>query len=115
MDLGVTLATVAAQLRALPGVATADVDPSKVTAPGVVVQLVSIEPGTLSQRRLNLQLLLVVADVEPAEVATNLGNLLATVETWGTADGPVTARSVQLPHTPAPLPGLAFPLAIYTP
>lgn len=93
---------------------SADLDPAAVTPPGVMVQLVQIQPGTLNQRQLQLRLLLVVPDSDggpgPAQA---LSDLLAVVETYATADGPITGTPVVMPDGAGPLPGLAFPLDIY--
>jgi hypothetical protein len=114
MDIAAELQTVVTNIQALG--LTASTDPSQVTPPGVVVQLNSIDKATLSGRELDLQLLLVVGspDGGPGPAAA-LSALLAQVETWATADGPILARSVVLPSNPStPLPGLLFPLTVRT-
>ena len=114
IDLAAELDAVANGLLAIDGIDSASADPAEVVAPGVVVQLVSIGPGTLAGRMLQLQLLLVVADTGAA-AAGSLSALLQLVEEYATADGPIQARSVLLPATPTtPLPGLVFPLNHYT-
>lgn len=115
MNLTAALQAVTTALAAIPGIETASTDPARVTAPGVVVQLVSIERTTLQGRQLNLQLLLVAADVDGGlGAAAQLSTLLAAVETYAHADGPILARSILLPSNPNPLPGLVFPLTTYT-
>jgi hypothetical protein len=112
VDLSGALAGVVAQLKAA-GVEQTSTDPSQVTAPGVVVQLVGIGRITMTGYELDLNLLLVVADSDggpgPAAALSSLLNLLLA---WATPDGPITARSIQLPSGPAPLPGLVFPLTV---
>lgn len=116
MDLNAGLQGVVTALRALAGVDSADTDPAGITAPGVLVQLVSIDVETLGYRRLDLQLILVVPDTDGGPgPALQLSNLLAAVESYASADSTITARSVQLPHVPAPLPGLLFPLTVRIP
>lgn len=114
MDLAAALTSVVTGLSAA-GV-SATTDPSQVNLPGVLVQLVGLDRGTLDQRELDLQLVLVVSDTDggPGPAAA-LSTLLASVEVYASADGPILARSVQLPANPAPLPGLLFPLTVRTP
>lgn len=115
MDFGVQLASVVTQLQALSGVETASTDPAAIVAPGVLVQLVSLERLTMTGWALNLNLVLVVADVDggPGPAAA-LSVLLSTILAWAQPDGPIQARSIQLPSGPAPLPGLVFPLTVRT-
>lgn len=114
IDLAAELEAVCNLFRPVDGIDTVSTDPAEVVAPGIVVQLVGIEPGTLVNRLLQLQLLLVVPDTGPGAPA-QLGNLLTAVETIATADGPILARSIVLPAQPTtPLPGLVFPLNHYT-
>lgn len=116
MDLPGTLNSVVTALRAIGGVESASLDLADIVPPGVLVQLVSIDKATLDQRQLDLQLLLVVSDVDGGSgAAAQLATLLAAVETWATADGPILARSVVLPSNPTSLPGLVFPLTVRTP
>lgn len=115
MDFAAAMATVVTQLRALPGVETADTDPAAIVAPGVLVQLAQLEKATLSGWAVDLNLVLVAADTDGgAGAAAALSSLLNTILTWAQPDGPVVARSVQLPSGPAPLPGLVFPLTVRT-
>lgn len=114
MDIAAALNTVVTGLTGLG--LSASLDPAQVTPPGVLVQLNSIDKATLTGRQLDLQLLLVVGspDGGPGPAAA-LSQLLATVETWASADGPILARSVLLPSNPStPLPGLLFPLTVRT-
>jgi hypothetical protein len=112
LDLAAELSAIATALGQLDGVDTASTDPAELVAPGVLVQLAAIGTPTLAGRQLDLQLLLVVPDSNDA--AAQLGQLLAAVETYASADGPIRATTVVLPGaTPVPLPGLAFPLTHY--
>lgn len=118
MDLSIALATVVAQLKALTwpdSSTTVSTDPADIVAPGVLVQLVQLQDETLGGWSLDLSLVLVAADVDggPGPAAA-LSVLLSTILPWATPDGPVVARSVQLPSGPAPLPGLVFPLTVRT-
>lgn len=112
MDLAASLASVVTQLKAA-GVETASTDPADILAPGVLVQLVGLERETMTGWALNLNLVLVAGDVDggpgPAAALTPLLNLVLA---WAQPDGPIQARSVQLPSGPAPLPGLVFPLTV---
>lgn len=117
MDFAAGLQTVVTAFLAVPGVETASTDASQVTAPGVLVQLVSLEPDTLAGWVLDTQALLVVTDSDGGPgPATALSVLLTACQTAGiSADGPIQARSVQLPTNPAPLPGLLIPLTVRIP
>ena len=97
------------------GVETASTDPSAIVAPGVLVQLVDLQPATLAGWEYTLNLVLVAADTDggPGPSAA-LSSLLNLVLAWAQPDGPVQARSIQLPSGPAPLPGLVFPLKVRT-
>lgn len=114
MDLAAALASVVTGLHNA-GVETASTDPADILAPGVLVQLVSVDRLTMTGYALNLNLILVVADVDggpgPAAALTPLLNLILA---WAQPDGPIQARSIQLPSGPAPLPGLVFPLTVRT-
>jgi hypothetical protein len=102
-------------IKALSGVETCSVDPSQVTPPGVVVQLVETSHDTMTGWSMLLNLILVVSDSDGGMgPATSLTTLLNAILTWAQPDGPVVARSVQLPSNPAPLPGLVFPLVVRT-
>lgn len=113
-DLGATLATVVAGVKAA-GVETVSTDPADILGPGVLVQLVDLQPVTLTGWNVNLNLVLVVTDSDggpgPAAALTALLNLVLA---YAQPDGPIQARSVQLPSGPAPLPGLVFPLTVRT-
>lgn len=115
MDLAGTLALVVTGLHGA-GVEIASTDPADILAPGVLVQLVDFERLTVGNGwELNLNLILVAADVDggPGPAAA-LSSLLNLVLAWAQPDGPVQARSIQLPSGPAPLPGLVFPLTVRT-
>jgi hypothetical protein len=114
MDLSGTLATVVAQIKAA-GVETCSTDPADILAPGVLVQLVDFQPVTMTGWEVNLNLVLVASDTDggPGPAAA-LSTLLNTILAWARPDGPIQARSVQLPSGPAPLPGLVFPLTVRT-
>jgi len=115
VDLAAALANVVDQLHNVAHVETASTDPADILAPGVLVQLVDFQPITLTGWQLNLNLVLVAADVDggpgPAAALTVLLNLILA---WAQPDGPIQARSVQLPSGPAPFPGLVFPLTVRT-
>lgn len=115
MDLAAALADVVDGLHTA-GVETASTDPADIVAPGVLVQLVDFRPVTLADGwDVNVNLVLVVADTDggPGPAAA-LSTLLNTILEWARPDGPIQARSVQLPSGPAPLPGLVFPLTVRT-
>lgn len=118
MDLSGQLANVVTQLQALswPDPSTVvSTDPAAILAPGVLVQLVQLNRLTMTGWSMDLNLILVAADTDggPGPAAA-LTPLLNTILAWATPDGPVQARSVQLPSGPAPLPGLVFPLTVRT-
>lgn len=117
MDLAAGLQTVVAAFAAVPGIETASTDLAAIVAPGVLVQLVSIDKATLDGRELTCQAILVVADTDGGTgPAAQLSTLLTATETAGiTADGPILARSIVLPSNPAPLPGLLIPLTVRIP
>lgn len=117
MDLGAALETVRAAFAAVPGIETASLDASQVTAPGVLVQLVQLEPITLGSWDVATQVVLVVQDSDggPGPAAA-FSTILAACATAGIIpDGPIVARSVQLPANPAPLPGLLLPITVRIP
>lgn len=117
VDIGAAIQGVVDALGALEldgSPLSASTDPAQVNVPGVIVQFVQLQPATLNQRELQLRLLLVVPDSDggPGPAAA-LSDLLAVVETYASADGPITALPVLMPDGAAPVPGLAFPLNIY--
>jgi hypothetical protein len=119
VDFAAALQDVVTQLKAAPpagaGVETASTDPAEVLAPGVLVQLSQLRHETMGGWALDLNLILVAADTDggrgPADQLTELLNLILA---WAQPDGPVQARSIQLPSGPAPLPGLVFPITVRT-
>lgn len=115
MDLAGALNTVVTQVKALDAGLVVSTDPAAILAPGVLVQLVDMQRLTMTGWALNLNLILVAADVDggPGPAAA-LSTLLNTILAWAQPDGPVQARSIQLPSGPAPLPGLVFPLTVRT-
>lgn len=116
VDVSGAMGNVVTAVAALPGVESCSMDAAAIVAPGVLVQLVDLTQLTLGNGwAVNLNLVLVAADVDggPGPAAA-LTTLLNTILTWAQPDGPVTARSVQLPSGPAPLPGLVFPLTVRT-
>lgn len=114
MDLAAGLQIVVAAWAAVPGVETASTDASQVTAPGVLVQLVDLEPLTLGSWLVTTQVVLVVTDSDggPGPAAAFSTILTAAVAAGILPDGPIVARSVQLPSNPAPLPGLLIPIEV---
>lgn len=115
MDFSAAMASVVAQLQGLSGVETASTDAAAIVAPGVLVQLAQLQRLTMTGWEVDLNLVLVVQDSDGgAGPAAALSALLSTILTWAQPDGPVVARSVQLPSGPAPLPGLVFPLTVRT-
>lgn len=117
MNLDAGLATIVSALDAVPQLETVSLDPSQVTAPGAVVQLVELEQLTLATWLVTTQVVLVVTDSDggPGPAAAFSTILSALHDAGIDPDGPVTARSVQLPTNPAPLPGLLFPLTVRIP
>lgn len=114
MDLAAALETVRTAFAAVAGIETASTDASQVTAPGALVQLAQLEPLTLGSWLVECQVVLVVSDSDggPGPAAA-LSTILANVVAAGIQpDGPIVARSVQLPSNPAPLPGLLFPITV---
>lgn len=117
MDLDAALQTVVAAFAAVPGIETASTDPSQITAPGALVQLVELETITLATWLVTTQVVLVVTDSDggPGPAAA-FGALLAACTAAGIqTDGPIVARTVQLPSNPAPLPGLLLPITVRIP
>lgn len=117
MDLAAGLQMVVDAFAAVAGIETASTDPSQVTAPGVVVQLVELEPLTLGSWLVTVQVVLVVPDTDggPGPAAAFSTILAACVAAGIQPDGPIVARSVQLPSNPAPLPGLLLPITVRIP
>lgn len=117
MDLSAALDNVTDQLEALPwsSFTVVSTDPAAILAPGILVQLVQLDRLTMTGWQLNLNLVLVAADTDggPGPAAA-LSTMLSTLLAWAQPDGPIQARSVQLPSGPAPLPGLVFPLTVRT-
>ena len=118
MDLSGQLAAVVTALQGLAwsdASTTCSTDPAAIVAPGVLVQLVDLNRLTMTGWALNLNLILVAADTDGGPgPAAQLTTLLNTILAWAQPDGPIQARSVQLPSGPAPLPGLVFPLTVRT-
>lgn len=117
MDLSGALSTVVSALAAVPGVETCSTDAGQVIAPGALVQLVELEQITLGSWLVTTQVVLVVTDSDGGPgPAAQLSTILAAMVTAGIQpDGPILARSVQLPTNPAPLPGLVIPLTVRIP
>lgn len=115
MDLAAALTEVVEAIQALDDGLAVSTDPAAILSPGVLVQLVDMSPETLEDWAVNLNLVLVAADTDggPGPAAA-LSVLLNTILAWAQPDGPVQARSIQLPSGPAPLPGLVFPLTVRT-
>lgn len=115
MDFSAALASTVTALRGLDPSWTVDTDPAAVLAPGILVQLVDMDRLTMTGWSVNLNLVLVAADTDGGPgPASALSAMLSTILPWALPDGPVVARSVQLPSGPAPLPGLVFPLTVRT-
>lgn len=114
-DLGAALELAVDGLKGA-GVETVSTDPADILAPGVLVQLADFSKDTLGGGwAYTLNLLLVVADVDGGPgPAAQLSALLDLILGWAQPDGPIQARSIQLPSGPAPLPGLVFPLIVRT-
>jgi hypothetical protein len=117
VDLNAALATVVAAFAAVPGIETASTDPAAITAPGALVQLAELQQITMASWDVTTQVVLVVADSDSGPgPAAAFGTLMAACITAGISpDGPVVARSVQLPANPAPLPGLLIPITVRIP
>lgn len=114
MDIAAGLKSVVDAFTAVPGIETASTDAGQVTPPGVLVQMIQLDKGTLDGYDLDTQAVLVVTDSDGGPgPAAQLSVLLAAIYAAGiTPDGPVLARSVLLPTNPAPLPGLIIPLTV---
>lgn len=119
VDLPAVLNAVVTGLKTTAGLeaagATVSTSPGQITAPGVLVQLADMSKDTLAGWSVNLNLCLVVPDSDDGPgPAAALSSLLNLILAWAQPDGPVVARSIQLPTGPAPLPGLVFPLTVRT-
>lgn len=101
-------------LKTAEGLNSVSLTASKVRAPGVWVQVTGFTFDQLKGYTLNTRLVLVVPDRDAEKAQGDLIALLNKVLTVVKPSGPVTARTVILPGTPAPLPGLAFPLDVRT-
>lgn len=117
MDLTAALETVRAAFAAVPGIETASLDASQVVAPGALVQLAQLEPITLGSWLVTAQVVLVVSDTDGGPGPAGLfSTILAAIAAAGIQpDGPIVARSVQLPSNAAPLPGLLYPITVRIP
>lgn len=114
MDLNAALQSVVTAMAAVSGVETASTDPAAIVAPGALVQLAQLERLTMTGWLVTTQVTLVVADSDGGPgPAAQLGSILSAMLTAGIQpDGPIVARSVQLPSAPAPLPGLLVPIEV---
>jgi hypothetical protein len=117
MDLAAGIQSVVDAFAAVSGIDSATTDAAQLGVPGALVQLAELEPLTLGSWLVTTQVVLVVPDSDGgpgpvAAFATLLSNMLAA---GIQPDGPIVARSVQLPSSPAPLPGLLVPITVRIP
>jgi hypothetical protein len=103
-----------AYLKGAEGLNSVSLKGSEVHAPGVWVQVLGFTFDQLKGYTINARLLLVVPDRDADKAQTDLMALLNMVLARVTPSGPIVARTVVLPNSPAPLPGLAFPLNVST-
>lgn len=93
-----------------------DLDPSKVTAPGVWVQLREVEQVTLVGSTLRLNLYVIAPDSEVRVGLGTLADLLDVVapmvNLWGGTTGPVRHVALGLPE--GTLPALQLPVDVDT-
>lgn len=89
----------------------AEVDPSALVPPGVLVSLSGYVVTTLDGRYNPTALVrIVVPDSGWERSGDELAELADQVLNLVEPDGPVTAIGLVLPNDPAPLPALSFPL-----
>lgn len=99
-------------LEAVDGIRTANVDPAKVTAPGVWIQGTGVDLDRLDGYTLTARLLLVVPDNGHRRAMTALAELLNLVLDVVDPAGTITPAEVTLPGDPAPLPALSVPVSL---
>lgn len=105
---------VLALIRGVEGIRSVDLEAAKVNAPGVWLNVLGYRLDRLAAGAytLDTQLVLIVPDQEPARARKALLELLNLVLTVVKPSGRVEHRTVVVPDTPAPLPGLAFPFVV---
>jgi hypothetical protein len=89
-------------------------DPAQLVAPGILVRLASIERITMGRWNVNMQLILVAGDTDsgPGPQVALSDMFYSLCDSYAQPDGPCTPITVQLPQSPAPMPGLVFPLTV---
>lgn len=102
----------AAELKAVEGIRSADIDPAKVTTPGVWISATGVELDRLAGYTITTRLVLVVDDNGPRRAMAALAKLLNLVLEVVDADGPITPRTFTPGDNAAPLPALSVPVSL---
>lgn len=110
---------VAASLKAIEGVNSADTDPSKVQTPGVWIRFDGLGAGTLAGLAVKVTLHAVVASTgdrrrDLGAVATLHNLIKPVVESLGGPSGVITPTGLILPGSATPLPCLQVPVDLMT-
>jgi hypothetical protein len=93
---------------------SATMNPGEVNTPGCWLALNQLQPVNVrGTTRHTCSLYLIAPDNSDQLAVEALGELLATVTTVLTPDGPVRATRVVLPSGPTPLPALELPVYLY--
>lgn len=103
----------ATALAAAPGITTASANPAEVRAPGVYLRHTGYSLDLLGGYTIRLDLHLVVPDTGYLRSRDALGALLGLVVDVIDPDGDVVPQGLVLPGSPAPLPGLRFPVNLH--
>lgn len=102
------------------GIKSVDVDPAKVTTPGVWIAPRTVSLNNLAGVTIRVDLVAVVAsvdairDLKALAVLFNKVKAVLDANNLGGPDEDSTVVSVKLPASKSPLPGLSIPLDLYT-